>query len=169
MSVHHDPAKTAPHVMEEKSIPSWQKWSAVTVAVGLFVVIFIWPSRVLADFWPIDQGVGANLLASLVQYAVILVVLALLWPPTRRGLHGMVDAKLAPIHEHLTVLRQHHEHAEHHRNRTDEALADIHKRLGITPASEELFASTPPKPPARKRAPAKKSAAPKTSAPKETK
>ena len=161
MPVHHDPAKTAPHVMEEKSIPSWQKWLAVTVAVGLFVVIFIWPSRVLADFWPIDQGVAANVLASLVQYAIILVVLALLWPPTRRRFHGMVDAKLTPIHEHLTVLRQHHEHAERHRDKTDAAIAEIHAQLGIEDKPETVFTASPAKKPAPRKTVAKKAVAPK--------
>ena len=50
-----------------------------------------------------------NILASLIQWAVLFLAAVLIWPPTRRRLHRFVDRRLEPVHAHLTTLRQHHE------------------------------------------------------------
>ena len=110
MTVEHDPAKTAPHQADDKPVPTWQKWTALAFVVATFLVVVVFRGRLSADFYPLDASrVAPNILASLIQYAVILIAAALIWPPTRRRLHRFVDAKLAPVHEHLAVLRQHHE------------------------------------------------------------
>lgn len=110
MAVEHDPIKTAPHQMEENSMPLWQKILGTAFLIIWTVVVFFWHGRLSGDFWPPDRSlVGPNLVASFILYSLGIIVAALLWPPTRRRMHRFVDRKLAPIHEHLTVLRQHHE------------------------------------------------------------
>ena len=64
--------------------------------------------------------------------ATVLLIAVLLWPPTRRRMHRMVDEKLAPIHEHLVIIRRQHEEAQAHREKTVQALARFHEHLGIT-------------------------------------
>jgi type II secretory pathway component PulM len=107
-----DPAATAPHQYEDKPIPRYQKILAVIVAAGVLVIVILWHGRFSADFYPPDAArVAPNLVASLIQWALVLMVAALIWPPTRRRIHHFADAKLAPVHQHLAVIRQHHEEA----------------------------------------------------------
>lgn len=109
--------------MDEVKVPRWQKLVALTVAAGIAVVVGVWHGRLAADFWPPDASrIAPNIIASIIQWAVILLVLALVWPPTRRRIHQFADRKLATVHDHLTAIRAHHE--AHH-----EALEEIHRTL----------------------------------------
>jgi hypothetical protein len=99
-----------PEALEEKPIPLWQKIAAaVYVAVWAAIVIF-WHARFAADAWPPDRSfVGPNLVASFVLVTLAGIVGVLIWPPTRRRMHRFVDKKLAPVHEHLTAMRESHD------------------------------------------------------------
>jgi hypothetical protein len=79
-----------------------KNWKALVAALLLIALIgftvFDW-SRFLADFWPLDASrVGPNLVAAVVQTAIVLGFVALVYPPTRRWieehlerLHAKVD------------------------------------------------------------------------------
>jgi F0F1-type ATP synthase membrane subunit b/b' len=57
-----------------------------------------------------------------VQWAIILIVAALVWPPTRRRIHRFVDRKAESIHTKLDAL--HNRHDEH-----DASLKELHRKL----------------------------------------
>jgi len=107
----------------DTAIPRAQKLIAVAVAAAVAVIVIVFHSRLSADFWPIDSSrVAPNILAGIIQWAVILVIAVLLWPPWRRRLHRFVDRKLAPIHaSHIELHRKIDELAESH--------AAIHEKL----------------------------------------
>jgi hypothetical protein len=154
--VDHDPAAIEPHQMEEKPTPLYQKIVAGVVAVLVLVIIILWHGRFSADFYPPDAArVAPNLVASLIQWAFILLVAAFIWPPTRHAIHRFVDNKLAPVHAHLNVIREHHEEAAQERAEIHKKLDQLHAHLGIGE-----YAKPKPKP---KPAPAKKAAATKKS------
>ncbi len=77
-----------------------------------------------------------NLVASFIIFSLGLIAGAVIWPPTRHAIHRFTDKKLAPVHEHLTVLRKHHEASakrqEHiikqnaHLIATNPDIADVH-------------------------------------------
>lgn len=110
-----DPADLLPPELDENGTPAWQKLSAIVAGLLLIAALVIWRNRLSTDFWPIDRSsVGPNLLASLIQAAVVLVVAALIWPPTRRRIHRYISGHLAPIHARLETIEQKHDahHAE---------------------------------------------------------
>lgn len=120
--------------MDEVKVPRWQKLVALTVAAAIAIVVAAWHGRLAADFWPPDASrIAPNIIASVVQWAVILLVLALVWPPTRRRIHQFADRKLAPIHDHLTAIRANHlEHMAAIRTHHDDhaaSLDELHRTL----------------------------------------
>jgi preprotein translocase subunit Sec61beta len=85
--------------VEDKPLPRYQMVAGFAVGAVVVAAAFFWSDRIAADFWPIDASrVGPNLLASIVQAVVILVVVALLWPPLRRRIHRFTDQKLTALH-----------------------------------------------------------------------
>jgi hypothetical protein len=100
--------------------PRWQKIGAGTIAVVTGVCVLVWHARLGADFIPLDASrVGPNLIASLIQWAVLFIVAVLVWPPTRhrieaevRRVHAKLDrqaehnewvaGRLAKMHKHVT-------------------------------------------------------------------
>lgn len=130
--------------MDESPTPRWQKLIALGLAVTTAVLLLVFRKRLGADFWPLDASrVGPNLIASLVQWALVFVAAILIWPPWRRRLHRFVDAKIAPLHERLARLhadhralhdkadRLHARHVEHteHLDRIGRSLAELHEKL----------------------------------------
>ena len=88
-------------------------WLAIALFALTAVSVVLWHNRLGQDFWPIDAGrVSPNLLASLIQWAIILIAASLLYPPFRRA----VD-KWLRVHLH------------EHRQAMDDHLADLHKKL----------------------------------------
>ena len=129
---------TDPPVFEEKPVPLYRKILAVVLLVGAAAgIVFGW-HRFLSDAYPPDRSyVGPNLVASLVQTIVVVIVLTLLWPPTRRRIHRFVTRHTAPLHAHFTAAKEQRErhhaeqmaaHAEHTHH-----LQRIHHHLGIAP------------------------------------
>lgn len=93
-----------------------QTYKRVAVLIAFVVLVaagFVWHGRIANDFWPPDRSfVGPNLLASIIQSAVVLFVAALIWPPTRKRIHDFVEKKLKPIHD---AVKEQHGRAEKHR------------------------------------------------------
>ena len=76
------------------------------------------------DFWPLDASrVGPNIVASIVQFAVVGLVMYALWPRFRkaidRWLHGHLSSHFQDLHAKLDA---------HHKAHTD-AVAELHARL----------------------------------------
>ena len=78
---------------------------STSVAVALSSAAFIWLdwSRFVSDFWPLDKSsVGPNLVASVVQWAIILVAASLIYPPTRRAIDKYVKRHFESVKAHVT-------------------------------------------------------------------
>jgi hypothetical protein len=73
--------------------PRWQRYLAGMLLVAAVLwIIFDWP-RFVADFWPPDSSrVGPNLVAAIVQAVFILIVLALVYPPTRHWIERAIES-----------------------------------------------------------------------------
>jgi len=110
--------------------------AAVLIAVAVAVVVF--RRRLGPDFLPPDDSrVGPNLIASVITWAVLLVVGVLLWPPTRRALHRALDAKLAVLHGHhrATAARQ-----DQHNEWMARQVAHLHEAItGERPEPHPLY------------------------------
>lgn len=94
----------------EKTIPTWQKGLAGCLLVLVVLGITLGWSRFLSDFYPPDRSfVGPNLIASVVQWAVILIAVALVYPPARRAVARYIEHHVKDIKNHVTA-----EHAAVH-------------------------------------------------------
>src|SRR5208283_2709250 len=86
--------------------------------------------RLKADFLPPDRSfVGPNLVAAIVQAAVVFTFAVLLWPPWRRRLHRFVDRKLAPLHRGVDGLHARHDTHHEHLDRITASLEEAHRKL----------------------------------------
>lgn len=75
-----------------------KKWAGLLALTLVIVGIVLWHGRLSADFYPLDSSrVGPNLVASIVQWAIIALVAYLVYPPIRRK----VDAELKKAHAKL--------------------------------------------------------------------
>ena len=68
--------------------------------------------RVVHDFWPIDQGVAANILASFICFLAGSLATYLIWPRVRARTNAWVRT-----------------HLHEHRERMDVRFDDVHKKL----------------------------------------
>jgi hypothetical protein len=84
-------------------VKNWKAWGAlVALAALVYFMAFHW-DRFLADFWPIDGSrVGPNLVASVVQWALIAIAVALLYPPARRAIERFAKRHVEDIKAHVT-------------------------------------------------------------------
>lgn len=114
---------------------NWKAIAALVALAGLvYFMVFHW-GRFLADFWPFDASrVAPNILAAFVQYAVLLILAALLYPPIRRAVAKYVSGHVEDIKAHITA-----EHALVHAKLNHV----IHHSTDIPP-----FPTNPPVPPA---------------------
>lgn len=93
----------------------------LAVVVIAFALALLFSDRLGADFWPLDNSrIGPNLVASGVLWVLGLLVLALLWPPTRRWIHHQFSA----LHDKLDW---HHSHQHEHNAWMAKHLAEIHR------------------------------------------
>lgn len=119
----------------------WKLWAAlIAVAAWVYFIAFHW-SRFLADFWPLDASrIAPNVVASIVQWTVIIVFAALLWPPTRKALHRYITGHVADLKSHITSENAKiHDRIDHTHARIDA----IHEHLGITPKGPESLLEAP--------------------------
>jgi hypothetical protein len=87
---------------------NWKAWAAAFALVALvYFMGFHW-ARFLADFWPLDNSrVGPNLTASIVQWALIAIAVALLYPPARRALERYAQRHVDSIKAHISAEQDH--------------------------------------------------------------
>lgn len=128
--------------MPDQSIALWKKLLALTVFLAIVACVVVFHSRIGPDFWPIDNSrVGPNLVAAIVQGAVIFVLVVLLYPPLRRRVHRFVDVKLDGVKAHFD--RHHRDlharldtlEAHHAKHAADMAL--IKQQLGVKDEAQD--------------------------------
>lgn len=107
--------------------PKWKVWAGVAFIVLWVVILAIWPTRLYHDFYPVDQGVAANVLASFVIFSFLTVAAAILWPPFRRGIHRVADQKLAEANRELHEKLDRNFHASQHIAKHNPNIPDIGK------------------------------------------
>ena len=84
------------------------------VFVMIVVVLVVWHHRIWSDLWPLDKSiVGPNLFAALIQGAVVLIVVVLVWQPVRRRLHLFMDRKIDTLQGSIVKF---HKRSEEHRD-----------------------------------------------------
>jgi TRAP-type uncharacterized transport system fused permease subunit len=102
-------------------LKNWWKPTLAVIAVIaiLYYMIFHW-SRFVADFYPFDASrISPNLVASVVQYAVLLVAAYLLYPPFKRAVDAFATKHVDSIKNHVSA-----EHKKLH-DRLDRHTAKI--------------------------------------------
>lgn len=112
----------------------WKPILALVLAAALIYFAAFHTDRFLADFWPLDNSrVGPNLAAAIVQYALLLILVALLYPPFRRAVERFAQRHVADLKAHITS-----EHAKIH-----ERIDHTHARLEALHARMDAAESTP--------------------------
>lgn len=110
--------------MEENPTP-WKKTFAILLAILTIAVVVTCWNRLGKDFWPLDRSyVGPNIVASVMTWTFVLIVAALIWPPTRRAIHRFVEGKLEAVHDHIARDRR---EAKEHREWEARHLASLYK------------------------------------------
>ena len=91
------------------AVKSWRWWAAIIGMLGLAAwATFDW-HRFHDDMWPPDRSfVGPNLTAALVQGVLVLVAVAVFYPPLRRAFHRFTSAKLDNLHAKLDHIIVNH-------------------------------------------------------------
>lgn len=91
--------------------------AAMVLALVIALAASRWfDSRIKADFWPFDRSfVGPNLVASVVQWAVLALLVVVLYPPIRHWFEAEfhrgrqhVSEELSQVHAKLDHVIQHH-------------------------------------------------------------
>ena len=141
--------------------------AAVLVAGAVYFIVWHW-ARFRSDFWEPDRSyVGPNLVASIVQWAFILIFVSLLYPPWRRAVHRYVSGHVNAIKSHISSEQKEiHKKLDHViKHSPDIPAYDEHSATPVpTDASETIMGApvtplkpaNPPKP--VKRAPKPKKA-----------
>ena len=104
-----------------------KKLLAATLAVAVIGCIVVFWSRFTADFWPPDRSyVGPNLVASVVQWAIIFLAAVLLYPPFRRAVDRYVTRQTEDLKAHVTA-----EHAKLHArlHALEDSHIELHRKL----------------------------------------
>ena len=81
--------------------------AAAVLAAGILAAVFVqgFAVRVGADLWPPDRSyVGPNLVASIIQWAIVAIVVAIVYPPFRKW----VERELDHVHQKLDHVIKHH-------------------------------------------------------------
>ena len=110
-------------------------WLAAILAVILVALSVFWHARFLSDLWPLDRSyVGPNLVASVIQWAIILIAASLLYPPIRKAIDRWFTKRLGEVHQEI------HEHIHEANQELHDHLHHLTERLGL-----ERFEGTSPK------------------------
>lgn len=127
----------------DPGVPRWQKALAGLLAVALTAWIIIDRARFKADLLPLDNSrVGPNLAAAVIQWAVIVIVAALIWPPARRRIHKFADGTIAGVHARIDG---HHARQDAHNQWAARTLHRIHlEQIGEPPEPHPHFDTKEP-------------------------
>ena len=107
-------------------VPKWQRVTALVVLLATVAIVVVFRNRMGADFWPPDASrIAPNIVATIIQWSVALLIAALLWPPTRRRIHGFVTGHLKPLHDNHAELLASHEVLLRHMKHIIEHHPDI--------------------------------------------
>ena len=70
--------------------------------------------RMQSDFWPLDHSfVGPNLVAAVVQWAIVLLIMAVFYPPMRRAFEASVERHKKQLMDHVSgIAAQLHDHLD---------------------------------------------------------
>lgn len=86
-------------------VKRWGKMAlAIAVVVGaIYFIAFHW-ERFISDFYPLDKAtVSPNLLASVIQWAIILVAVSLFYPPWRKAIERFAGLRIDSLKEHVSA------------------------------------------------------------------
>ena len=97
-----------------RSLATTMKRLAAFIAFGSVITITLvlllsdwFAQRLMADFWPLDSSrVGPNLVASAVQWVIVVIVASFVYPPLRKW----IENELQKLHDKLdrNGLLSHH-------------------------------------------------------------
>ena len=83
-----------------------KKWAGLLALVLVVLGVVLFHARLSADFWPFDSSrVGPNLVASVVQWAIIALVAYLVYPPIRRKIDAEIHKAHAKIDRNARLLQ----------------------------------------------------------------
>lgn len=101
-----------------------KKLLALGLAVVSVATLVVFHSRLAGDFWPPDRSfVGPNLIASVIQWALITILVVLVWPLIQRERAKEKERRLKEIREIHNSLTAMHEKLDDHA----QTLEDIKK------------------------------------------
>lgn len=87
----------------------WKKLGAFALSLAIVAVFVFGGTRIRHDVWPPDSSpIGPNLIASLMQWAIVVIVVVLLEPAVRRRLKRFSKKELDGVHAKLDALEWHH-------------------------------------------------------------
>ena len=121
---------------------NWKAWLALGFLAALIYFVGWHTDRFLSDFWPLDRSiVGPNLVASVVQYALVVIAVALLYPPARRAIERFATKHVDELKAHVSAEHKKiHDRLDRSHQRQDALFAHIdkiHTHLGITHNQED--------------------------------
>lgn len=93
------------------------------VAAAVSSIVSDWVrARMQSDFWPLDHSfVGPNLVAAVVQWAIVLLIMAVFYPPMRKAFEASVERHKKQVMDHVSgIAADLHRHLDtNHRKLTD--------------------------------------------------
>lgn len=100
-----------------------------------------WRSRMIADFWPLDDSrIGPKLVGTLVQGVIGVIFFAIFWPPLRKRITSMFEdggrranremhEKLAEMHEKMEHLVAHNSELHEKMERLVSHHSELHQKV----------------------------------------
>ena len=88
------------------------KWLSAVVALAVVAALTIasltvhgFALRLEQDFWPLDASrIAPNVMATVVQWVILAIVMAIVYPPFRRWVESEIDH----VHQKLDHVIKHH-------------------------------------------------------------
>ena len=121
---------------------------AVAILAGLYALAG-WAfgfDRLARDFWPLDQGVAANILASFVGWVIVAVVVYFAWRPLKDAVDRWWKARTADLHRKLDRNFAANQHIAKHSPGIPDIGPDGHTHPDWTPpAPARTEPSLPPR------------------------
>ena len=98
----------------EKRKNPYDRYALGIVIVAILCGVAVWSildpnvyHRLRDDFWPVDRSfVGPNLLASIVQWALIAAIVSVVYPPIRHAIAHFIERHVDSIKGHISLEHQ---------------------------------------------------------------